>query len=82
MLQNLLSKAGKKDNTDQVVDENTMNMMYEIQEENVQLKRSKLFTRMMKLSTESPQFTKFIRSNTSNAETQDISRLPVLGRLG
>jgi hypothetical protein len=81
MLQNLFSKGNKKDAPDQVVDENTMNMMYEIQEENVHLKRSKLFNRITKLSNESPHFTKFMKSSTSNAETQDISRMPVLRSL-
>ena len=61
MLHNLLKKGGRNDQKVSIVDESAMNMVYELQEENACLKRSKLFKRMEKLSQSSTQFNKFIK---------------------
>ena len=61
MLNNLLKLGGVKERAETVVDDSTLVLMEELQEENLQLKRSKLFERVTKLSDSSPAFNTFMK---------------------
>jgi len=68
MMGKLLGKAADSDKGDTIMDDATLLLLDELQEENLTLKRSKLFERMQTLSASSKSFNKFMKDRSQAQE--------------
>jgi len=71
LLNKLLNRGSKKEKNETVVDDSTLAVLDDLQEENIKLKRSKLFERMARLSGSTPAFAKFMKSVKGDSQTLD-----------
>jgi hypothetical protein len=73
ILDQLLKTGPKKRKSEAIADDSAVALIDSLQEENIKLKRSKLFERVMKLSESSPSFNQFMK--TAHGDMQELSNI-------